>query len=192
MTEVAAASRRFWELCHFAPNPRVSLKTNGMRCSCAFGVNRCGLRSTLHSDIVFEVNLLLQNLPQSLSPQRETIARCLEAMNRVMSVRKVFLFGSHARGDSRPDSDVDLCIVADGATHQLAAAQLFRREMRPIPAKPSFTLVPITPERLSEKQGVGDHFFSNCSERRSPACRKRLIPPIPHIGSISRSPTWTW
>ncbi len=74
-------------------------------------------------------------------------------------MRAVYLFGSHARGDARPDSDVDLCLVADGAEKQLEAAQRFSREIRPIPSKPSFTLVPIAPARLSEKQSVGDHFF---------------------------------
>lgn len=105
------------------------------------------------------VKLLFNNLPASLAPQSETLARCLEAMNRVMPLRAVYLFGSHARGDARPDSDVDLCIVADGAAKQLDAAQSFRREMRPIPAKPSLTLLPITPDRLGEKKTVGDHFF---------------------------------
>ncbi len=105
------------------------------------------------------MKLLFKNLPPSLAPQRETLARCLEAMNRVMPLRAVYLFGSYARGDARPDSDVDLCIVADGAARQLEAAQSFSREMRPIPSKPSFTLIPITPERLGEKQSVGDHFF---------------------------------
>jgi predicted nucleotidyltransferase len=105
------------------------------------------------------VKLLFENLPASLAPQRETLARCLEAMNRVMPLRAVYLFGSHARGDARPDSDVDLCIVADGAAKQLEAAQSFRREMRPIRPKPAFTLVPITPERLAEKRSIQDFFF---------------------------------
>ena len=105
------------------------------------------------------MKMLLENLPPSLAPQRETLARCLEAMNRVMPLRAVYLFGSHARGDARPDSDVDLCIVADGAAKQLEAAQSYARVMRPIPAKPSFTLIPITPGRLGEKKSVGDHFF---------------------------------
>ena len=105
------------------------------------------------------MKLLFENLPPSLASQRETLARCLEAMNRVMPLRQVYLFGSHARGDARPDSDVDLCIVADGAAKQLEAAQSFSREMRPIPSKPSFTLIPITPDRLGEKKSVGDHFF---------------------------------
>ena len=49
--------------------------------------------------------------------------------------------------------------MADGAARQLEAAQSFSRQMRPIAAKPSFTLIPITPERLGKKKAVGDHFF---------------------------------
>jgi hypothetical protein len=117
------------------------------------------LRTSRFADSIPTVKLLFENLPPSLDSQRETLARCLEAMNRVMPLQAVYLFGSHARGDARPDSDVDLCIVADGAARQLEAAQSFRRGMRPIPAKPSFTLLPITPDRLGEKQTDGDHFF---------------------------------
>ncbi len=106
------------------------------------------------------MKLLLDNLPASLRAQRDCLARCLEAMNAVMPLRAVYLFGSHARGDARPDSDVDLCIVADGATEQLRAAQAFRRAMRPIRPKPAFTLVPIAGKRLAEKQAVGDFFFA--------------------------------
>ena len=105
------------------------------------------------------MKLLFENLPPSLASQRETLVRCLEAMNRVMPLRAVYLFGSHARGDARPDSDVDLCIVADGAAKQLEAAQSFCRAMRPIRPKPSFTIVPITPERLSEKRSIQDFFY---------------------------------
>src|ERR1044072_876526 len=105
------------------------------------------------------MKLLFETLPPSLASQRETLARCLGAMNRVMPLRAVYLFGSHARGEARPDSDVDLCIVADGAARQLEAAQSFRRGIRPILDKPPFTLVPITPQRLDEKKSIGDHFF---------------------------------
>ena len=144
------------------PNIR-TLKRNKFRApvagdSATFPAKR-GLRASLFTGKFSPVKLLFNNLPASLAPQRETLARCLEAMNRVMPLRAVYLFGSHARGDARPDSDVDLCVVADGAAKQLEAAQSFRRGMRPIPAKPSFTLVPITPDRLGEKKTVGDHFF---------------------------------
>jgi len=61
------------------------------------------------------VKLLLDNLPPSLRGERESLGKCLTAMNGVTRVRSIYLFGSHARGNARPDSDVDLCIVADGA-----------------------------------------------------------------------------
>ena|SRR5438874_13670953 len=105
------------------------------------------------------MKLLLENLPPSLANQRETLAKCLEAMDRVLPLKAVYLFGSHARGEARPDSDVDLCIVAEGAAEQLKAAQKCRRAMRPIWPKPAFTLVPIAPQRLEEKKSSGDHFF---------------------------------
>jgi uncharacterized protein len=106
------------------------------------------------------VKLLLDNLPPSLASQRETLAECLQAMNRAAALRRVYLFGSHARGEARPDSDVDLCLVADGAEHQLEVAARFRLAMRPIWPRPSFTLIPIASQRLKEKQATGDHFFA--------------------------------
>jgi uncharacterized protein len=105
------------------------------------------------------VKLLLDNLPESLAPQRETLARCLEAMNAAVPFREVLLFGSHARGDARPDSDVDLCVIADGAAEQVKTAQRYSRSMRAIRPKPSFTVVPITPTRLAEKRAIKDFFF---------------------------------
>ena len=105
------------------------------------------------------VKLLMENLPATLRDQRDCLVRCLEAMDRVMPLKAVYLFGSHARGNPRSDSDVDLCVVAEGATAQVKAAQAFRRAMRPIRPKPAFTLVPIAPERLEEKKAVKDFFF---------------------------------
>ena len=105
------------------------------------------------------MKLHLENLPPSLQSQRETLARCLEAMDRVMPLRAVYLFGSHARGEARPDSDVDLCIVADGAGRQLKAAQKFSAAFADVMPRPDFSLVPITPARLDEKKLRHDHFF---------------------------------
>lgn len=105
------------------------------------------------------VKLLLENLPASLRDQREALAKCLEAMDKALPLRAVYLFGSHARGEARPDSDVDLCLVAEGATEQLKAAQKFRGAIWEIRPKPAFTLVPIAPRRLEEKKATGDPFF---------------------------------
>jgi predicted nucleotidyltransferase len=106
------------------------------------------------------VKLLLDRLPASLQNQRETLAECLEAMNRAVPLTAVYLFGSHARGEARPDSDVDLCLVADGATEQLKTARRFREAIWDIWPCPAFTLIPITPQRLDEKRAVGDYFFA--------------------------------
>jgi len=107
------------------------------------------------------VKLLLENLPASLHDQRDALAKCLEAMDRTLPLTAVYLFGSHARGEARPDSDVDLCLVADGATEQLKAAQQFRVAISEIRPKPAFTLVPIAPRRLEEKHNNGDYFFQS-------------------------------
>jgi uncharacterized protein len=107
------------------------------------------------------VKLHLENLPPSLMAQRETLARCIEAMHAAHPLRQVILFGSHARGEARTDSDVDLCLVADGAERQLAVAAEWRRAMRPVRPKLSFTLIPITPARLDEKYACRDFFFGS-------------------------------
>ncbi len=105
------------------------------------------------------MKLHLENLPPSLQGQRETLACCLEAMDRVMPLRAVYLFGSHVRGEARPDSDVDLCLVSDGAERQSKAAQKFSAAIWNIWPHPDFSLVPITPNRLAEKKAIGDFFY---------------------------------
>jgi len=108
---------------------------------------------------LFTVKLLLENLPASLNPHRDALVRCLEAMDRTLPLKTVYLFGSHARGEARPDSDVDLCLVAEGAERQNETITRFGKAIWDVWPRPSFTLVPITPRRLSEKKAVGDHFF---------------------------------
>ena len=110
------------------------------------------------------VKLLFENLPTSLEPHRESLRQCLEAMNRALPLRRVLLFGSHARGEAGPDSDVDLCLVADGAEKQVAAGTRCYTALWGIWPRPGLTLVPITPQRLAEKQAVDDHFFHSVIE----------------------------
>ena len=106
------------------------------------------------------MKLRLENLPPSLRGEREVLTRCLDAFNRVTPIRSVYLFGSHARRTAEPDSDVDLCIVAEGAERQQETARRYRAVIWEIWPRPSLTLIPIAPARLAEKQAVGDHFFA--------------------------------
>ena len=132
---------------------------------------------------VSRMKLILENLPASLVAQRDTLARCLEAMDRALPLRVVYLFGSHARGEARPDSDVDLCLVAEGAERQYDTATTWLRAIWDVRPKPSFTLVPITPARLREKQAAGDFFFPGGLSGRSFDCRAKLTATIRRTGS---------
>ena len=105
------------------------------------------------------MRLLLENLPPSLSNQRNAIEQCLKAMASALPLQAVYLFGSHARGAANAQSDVDLCVLTDEASDQIAAARRLRRELGSIWHRPPLTLIPITPARLAEKQRIGDHFF---------------------------------
>jgi len=44
----------------------------------------------------------------------ELIKEMTDIIVREVSPRKIILFGSHARGNARPDSDLDFLVVEDG------------------------------------------------------------------------------
>jgi predicted nucleotidyltransferase len=99
------------------------------------------------------------NLPVLRATEREALVRCLKAMGTAAKVRRIILFGSSARGTAGSDSDVDLCVVAEGVTSQYRAACNLRRAIGTIRGKPSLSLVPVSPERLAEKERQKDPFF---------------------------------
>lgn len=43
-----------------------------------------------------------------------TVQRAVEFAAKTLRPQKIYLFGSRARGDARPNSDFDFCIVLDG------------------------------------------------------------------------------
>lgn len=100
-----------------------------------------------------------ENWPRSLAKYRDALARCVEAFAQTLPVQQVILFGSHASGHNRPDSDVDLCVIVRGIESQQEAARTLRKAIGRIRSKPPLSLVPISPERLAEKQRIRDPFF---------------------------------
>jgi predicted nucleotidyltransferase len=60
-------------------------------------------------------------------------ATILEAVQRLVAAakpRRVILFGSHARGEARPDSDLDFLIVERDAPDTIAEMVRLRRALR--------------------------------------------------------------
>jgi predicted nucleotidyltransferase len=49
-----------------------------------------------------------------LQVTKELVNEMAEIIVREVNPRKIILFGSHARGTARPDSDLDFLIVEDG------------------------------------------------------------------------------
>ena len=48
---------------------------------------------------------------------REKILRFCRAAEQSLPIRKVLLYGSYAKGNARPGSDIDVAVVVDEADH---------------------------------------------------------------------------
>jgi hypothetical protein len=68
----------------------------------------------------------MQTTADHISPSiQETLQHASDALQRMYGPRlkRVILFGSHARGDARPDSDIDLLVVLEGPVDIMAEAR---------------------------------------------------------------------
>ena len=72
----------------------------------------------------------------------------IERIVRGFDPLRIILFGSYARGEARPDSDVDLLVVLPEAPHQRKAAVEIMRSLRDLPV--SKDIVVSTPEHLAQ------------------------------------------
>lgn len=80
---------------------------------------------------------------------KETIHRYVQELRKEIPVQRVILFGSWARGQGRPDSDIDVIVVstAFGKGKYMENIQyLFRRAAR---VDSRLEPIPATPEELS-------------------------------------------
>ncbi len=62
---------------------------------------------------------------------------------------KVILFGSHARGQARPDSDVDLLVVLEDGTDRRQKAVAIRRALKHFPL--SKDIIVTTPDEIARR-----------------------------------------
>jgi len=71
---------------------------------------------------------------------------------------KIVLFGSRARGDPRPDSDLDLLVVEESAIPRYQRAPRYLRALTGI--FPGIDVVVWTPQEIAEWAGVTNHFIT--------------------------------
>ena len=77
------------------------------------------------------------------------VAVMLERIVKGFRPLRVVLFGSHARGEAGPDSDIDLLVVLPHVSDKRKAAVEIRRALTDVPA--SKDIIVTTPEEIARR-----------------------------------------
>ena len=85
----------------------------------------------------------------------EQINDIVERISRQLAPEKIILFGSHARGDAREDSDIDLLVVAETDLPACDRFPAVRRLLADFPA--AFDVFWKTPEEYRRWRNVVNH-----------------------------------
>lgn len=87
-----------------------------------------------------------------------TVLQVVESIVAKFRPRKIVVFGSYARGDASPDSDLDILVITecDEPTYQRAAA--IRLEIHPSPCP--IDILVYTPEEIERYEGVTNHIVT--------------------------------
>jgi predicted nucleotidyltransferase len=83
-----------------------------------------------------------------MQPNQEEIKILVKEIVAILNPIKIILFGSAARGDMGPDSDLDVMVVVPEGTHRRRTAQKLYRELCGI--QTSYDLVVATPSDLQK------------------------------------------
>jgi predicted nucleotidyltransferase len=88
---------------------------------------------------------------------RGDIQKFANAIGRQFHPDRIILFGSHARGDTTADSDVDLLVIMprNGKTAHEQAVEIRRR----IPRQFALDLLVRTAEEIEQRMGMNDWFM---------------------------------
>jgi len=82
----------------------------------------------------------------------------VEKMRHVGSPEKIILFGSRARGDAKPDSDIDLLVVEKSDLPRYKRAACYRKAI--VGLVPAKDIVVWSPEEIDEWKSVPNAFIT--------------------------------
>jgi predicted nucleotidyltransferase len=91
----------------------------------------------------------------------QTLAQVVEAVRQGYDPERIVVFGSHARGEASPGSDLDLLVVKRtdaGQVDRIVAVSRLLREYRRAPYRLAFDILVQTPEELQSLLEMGDSF----------------------------------
>ncbi len=91
-------------------------------------------------------------MSESLVTQPECLPEAVQRIARRFDPLRIILFGSWARGDARPDSDIDLLVVLTHVDNKRQAAIRIGNELSDLPA--SKDIVVTTPEEIAARGNV--------------------------------------
>ena len=105
------------------------------------------------------LNMVVVNVPTIDKRKRipqEAIDQVVEQIVEKFKPQKIILFGSYARGNPRPESDVDLLVVMDNQRKKSKQSLEIRRHLG---VMFGLDLVVYTSKRLKERVDMGDWFL---------------------------------
>lgn len=96
------------------------------------------------------------------TPSRKQIEEFAQHITREFHPQRIILFGSHARGDTTADSDVDLLVIMprNGKTAHQQAAEIYYKCRSPFPTD----ILVRTAEEFEQRQHVNDWFMRDIAQ----------------------------
>jgi uncharacterized protein len=97
----------------------------------------------------------------SIAPREQDTALYREVVRRIVEVdapQRVIIFGSRARGEHRPDSDLDILVIKESSAPRWARAGRRYRALATLPLE--VDVLVYTPQEVEEWRGVDQAFVT--------------------------------
>lgn len=90
----------------------------------------------------------------------ETYAEIVQRIRSVANPRKIVLFGSRARGEHRPDSDIDLLVIEESSLPRHRRSIPLYAALADLPIEVDAEIVVYTPAEVEEWRGANAAFVT--------------------------------